>query len=53
MKRHKTAIFALFIGLFSILLWVACKADTQETQQKSVLDSFMLVQVLTVFLLTY
>ena len=39
MKRHKTAIFALFIGLFSILLWVACKADTQETQQKSLLDS--------------
>ena len=38
MKRHKTAIFALFIGLFSILLWVACKADTQETQQKSLLD---------------
>ena len=39
MKRHKTAIFSLFIGLFSILLWVACKADTQETQQKSLLDS--------------
>ena len=39
MKRHKTAIFALFIGLFSILLWVACKADTQESQQKSLLDS--------------
>lgn len=39
MKRQKTAIFALFIGLFSILLWVDCKADTQETQQKSLLDS--------------
>ena len=39
MKRHKTAIFALFIGLFSILLCVACKAETQETQQKSLLDS--------------
>ena len=31
--------FRPFHRSFSILLWVACKADTQETQQKSLLDS--------------